>query len=362
MSIDFKTAHKILPHVLKSKHPIMLRGRHGIGKSEVVYTIGRSVGLPVIERRVSQMQDGDIIGLPLISEGDTDFAPPKWFRQAMDEPCILFFDEVDRGCTEIAQQIFELTDSRKFNGNYLHPDTLIMSAVNGGLHGAQYQVRDADPAELDRWTVFDVEPTVEDWLVWGRENISAFTCEFINNNRNHLEHTDDIEPSKVYPSRRSWKRLDDTLESAGLFQGKVSNDELFHIASGYVGTEAAFAVAAFFQTYDRIVTAEEILDDGDIFKTKGFDINEHCSLVEKMFAKDTNYFSESFNDAEVVEKRLTNAARYFFLLPSEVAMKLYTRFTSGNIEETLAFHQTSVDGKTVSDHVVDLLSTPSPSK
>jgi hypothetical protein len=356
MSIDFKTAHLILPHILRSKHPVMLRGRHGIGKSEVVYSLARDLNLPVLERRVSQMQDGDLIGLPLIDGKNTDFAPPKWFRQAMTSPCLIFFDEVDRGCNEISQQIFELTDSRKFNGNHLHPDTLIVSAVNGGEHGAQYQVRDMDPAELDRWTVFDLQPSVEDWLTWGRENVSPFTCEFINQNRVHLEHTDDIEPSKVYPSRRSWKRLDDTLKASGLFQGKVDNNELFHLASGYVGTEAAFALASFFQNYERNVTAEQILDEGRIDLTKEFDINEHAGLVEKMFAKDTNFFSVPINTSEVVDQRLTNAAKYFFVLPSEVAMKLYTRFTSGDIEQTLAFHQTTVDGLSVSGHVVDLLS------
>jgi hypothetical protein len=53
-----------------------------------------------------------------------------------------------------------LTDSRKINGWHLHPETLVVAAVNGGEHGAQYQVGEMDPAELDRWTVFDVEPSI----------------------------------------------------------------------------------------------------------------------------------------------------------------------------------------------------------
>ena len=40
MTIDFKTLiNNILPHVLDSKFPVLLRGRHGIGKSTVVYQI-----------------------------------------------------------------------------------------------------------------------------------------------------------------------------------------------------------------------------------------------------------------------------------------------------------------------------------
>ena len=29
---------------------------------------------------------------------------------------------------------------------------------------------------------------------------------FINHNHSHLDHNDDYEPNKVYPSRRSWER------------------------------------------------------------------------------------------------------------------------------------------------------------
>ena len=56
-SVDFKTFLTAVPHILEARYPIILRGRHGIGKSEVVYQIEK--GLPytdgVIERRASQM-------------------------------------------------------------------------------------------------------------------------------------------------------------------------------------------------------------------------------------------------------------------------------------------------------------------
>ena len=54
-----------------------------------------------------------------------------------------------------------------------------------------------DPAEIDRWTVYDVEPTVEDWLDWAKDRVAVTVWDFINNNRNHLEHMSDFEPNKV---------------------------------------------------------------------------------------------------------------------------------------------------------------------
>ena len=64
MGIDFKTFRTVAPHVINVRKPILIRGRHGIGKSEVVYQIGADLGLEVIERRASQMQEGDLLGMP----------------------------------------------------------------------------------------------------------------------------------------------------------------------------------------------------------------------------------------------------------------------------------------------------------
>ena len=207
MAIDFKTFNTVVDFVLDDKKPVLIRGRHGIGKSCVVYQTGERRGLPVVERRASQMTEGDLMGLPSVDGNSTKWNAPDWFKSACDKAVLLFLDEVDRATLEVRQGIFELTDSRKLNGWHLHPDTIILAAVNGGEHGANYSVGEMDPAELDRWTCFDIEPTVEDWLTWGKDNVCTLVWDFINQNRNHLEHNDDPEPNKVYPSRRSWHRF-----------------------------------------------------------------------------------------------------------------------------------------------------------
>ena len=63
MAVDFKTFVVVAPHVAQVKKPILLRGRHGVGKSCVVYQTA-ALGLPAVERRASQMTEGDLVGLP----------------------------------------------------------------------------------------------------------------------------------------------------------------------------------------------------------------------------------------------------------------------------------------------------------
>jgi len=347
MAVDFATFSNIVNHVTAVRKPVLLRGRHGIGKSTVVYQYADSQGMEVVERRASQMTEGDLVGLPTIEDNSTTFNPPDWFKAACDRPVVLFLDEVDRATLEVRQGIFELTDSRKLNGHVLHEDTLVFAAVNGGEHGSQYQVGEMDPAELDRWTVFDIEPTVEDWLSWAKDSeISSEVWNFINQNRTHLEHTDDFEPNKVYPSRRSWERLDQCLAQAGLLE--ESSPTLYNLTAAFVGFEAAVAFNDFVLNYDRQVTTEDILIKGDFAKVADFGINDHTAIIDKFEAE------EVFKD-ELVQEQVNNLARYFVMLPSEVAMKLWTVMGKGDVNNTVKLHKSEVDGESVSKHFVRLI-------
>jgi hypothetical protein len=173
---------------------------------------------------------------------------------------------------------------------------------------------------------------VEDWLDWGKDNVNELIWDFINQNRKHLEHLDDFEPNKVYPSRRSWDRLNQTLEAAELFKTPKS-PAIFNLTSAFVGFEAAVTLVDFIKKYRRIVQVEDILDKGDLEATAKFGINDHSALVEKMEA------SGIFNE-KLKKKQLKNLAAYFKVLPSEVAMKLWYSLTSsgGDIENTINLH------------------------
>jgi MoxR-like ATPase len=346
MAVDFKTFIELAPSVSDARFPVLMRGRHGIGKSQVVYQIAEAVKLPVVERRASQMTEGDLVGLPVIKGNTTGWNPPDWFKFACDNPCVLFFDEVDRATTEVRQGLFELTDSRKLNGWKLHKDTLIYAAINGGEHGSNYQVSDMDPAELDRYSCWDLEPTVEDWLTWAKERVNTVIWDFINQNPKHLEHNDDVEPNKVYPSRRSWDRLNQVLCKANLVE--EASPALFTLTGAFVGFEAAVAFNDFVKNYDRQVTTDDLLDGKAWDKIEKFQINDHNALIEKLEA--TDVFTN-----ELPEKRVGNLAEYFVNLPSECAMSLWMKMGKGNNKNVIAMHKCETTKGSVKDYMVTIL-------
>ena len=154
MSVDFKTFVSLAPSVSAARTCRFFSVVATVlARAKLFISLAANASLPVVERRASQMTEGDLVGLPSIEGNRTSFNPPDWFKQACEEPVCLFLDEVDRATLEVRQGIFELTDSRKLNGHHLHPDTIIFAAVNGGEHGEHYQVNEMDPAELDRWSL-----------------------------------------------------------------------------------------------------------------------------------------------------------------------------------------------------------------
>jgi len=337
MAITFKSFLQCLPFVTQTRKPVLLRSKHGVGKSSVVYQFAKQQGLPVVERRASQMTEGDLLGLPVIeneesqtaelgvgirqlkSTSKTTWCIPDWLKEACQKPVVLFIDEIDRATIEVRQGFFELTDSRKIAGWKLHPDTLIFAAVNSGENTAQYQVAEMDPAELDRWTVFDLEPSIEDWITWGKDNgINSSILEFISQNPDHLEHNKDFEPNKVYPSRRSWDRLNECLSIGKLLEEESKTSSvLMNLISSFVGFEASVSFSDFLRTYSFQVSPEEVIDKGMHEKTKKFEVNDHLALIEKMNI-------QKWWDRKLTKKQLNNLANYFILLPSEIAMKLVT--------------------------------------
>lgn len=343
MAVDFKTFLKIVPHITKVRKPVLIRGRHGLGKSETVYQFAANLGMKVVERRASQMTEGDLIGLPSIDGNSTRFNPPDWFKDCCDNPRVLFLDEVDRATLEVRQGIFELTDSRKLNGHSLHTGTLIFAAVNGGAHGAQYQVGEMDPAELDRWTVFDLEPSVEDWLDWAKVNCDSLVWDFINQNRGHLEHKGEFEPNKVYPSRRSWARLNECLTNGGFLgnDAKAHLTTTYEIGCAFVGFEAAVAFRDFVDKYERQVTVQDIID-GKLDKVKDWGINDHTAMCDKLVA------SGMFK-ADMTDKDIEAVAKYVLTTPSEVCMKFWRSVSGENIKNTVRIHDR------LSDRIIKIL-------
>jgi len=143
ISINAKELEKVLV-TTPAEQNVMLVGKHGIGKSEILTKYYKNEGMKVVTLFLGQMSDpGDLIGLPNKNENTskTDFMPPYWFPTD-EKPIVLFLDELNRARPEVLQTIMDLTLNRTLAGRRLPDGSRIISAVNDG---EGYQLTDLDP-------------------------------------------------------------------------------------------------------------------------------------------------------------------------------------------------------------------------
>lgn len=261
--MDIKTFVQVISK-LPPQIAVLAKGPTGIGKSHIVHQVGDRLDMEVIDRRLSQMTEGDIIGLPELVDGVTRFAPIDWFVRACNEPVILFFDELNRATIEVQQCAFQIVLDRELNGHKLHPDTRVYAAVN---EGSEYQVTEMDPALLRRFFVTTLEPTVQDWLKWARKDnrIDALMISFIEKYPAHLRHTGQIQPGIVYPNPASWDRLNTSLEYADMQPlqscGENYNPLFYSMCTGFLGVETTIAFVDYVKNHESKFSAEDILND-----------------------------------------------------------------------------------------------------
>ena len=204
-----------------ASHNIMLMGKHGIGKSQILEQFFTARGCKVVTLFLGQMSDpGDLIGIPRKNEatGKTEFLPPYWFPTD-GSPVVLFLDELNRA----------------------RPD----------------QLTELDPALVSRFNIYEFVPGTDEWLSWaGKEGLDKRIINYISMNKGELDGDDKSNSDDCLektPDRRAWKRVSDII--LGIDTLTVVQKS---IVAGIIGQRAANRFFEFLNT-NRIISAEELL-------------------------------------------------------------------------------------------------------
>lgn len=339
-TMQVRTFLKVAP-LLPGETSVLLRGAHGIGKSQVVRQVAKHFNLPVTDRRLSQMSEGDMIGLPSTDGEVTRFNPPDWYKAACKSPVCLFLDELNRATPEVMQAAFQIVLDRELNGWKLHPNTRVFAAINTG---GTYTVNEMDPALLDRFWTVDLTPDTQDWLTWAKESgkVHDNVVTFIAGNEKWLDPPKGGDPGAVSPSRRSWERLSNALCLANV--AELPDDPMFYpLCLGYVGTEATIAFHGYVKTIDAQVTGQEIIEEFDKVKKK----------IDRLGQEKLNIAIEKM--ADYVTKNLTtlddnqgkNLRAFMNHLPAELRVSAWSKLTAGGVEKlelAKSVHKWCVDG------------------
>lgn len=313
------------------------KGDHGIGKSQVVYQLAEHFNLKVVERRLSQLSEGDIIGLPVLDGGVTKFLPADWYMEACREPRLLFLDEFNRATPEVMQAGFQIVLDRTLNGHKLHPETRVYAMVNTN---ARYNVNAMDAALQDRFWNVELDPDVEDWLAWAQDRgkINECVIDFVKTNPKWLDTCGrDVDYEKVHPSRRSWEHLSKILEHNNLFEGP-DKEVFWALSVGMIGNEAASQFQDFVKNMDRQVSAEDILNNCQkiLPKIKKLGQERWNICIDKL--------AEYVQKNDLTDEQGANLKHFVKVLPGELKVSLWGKLVQGGVQRI-------ANAKTIHKHI-----------
>ena len=188
---------------------VMLRGVHGIGKSErVEFGYAKKNNYHFEPLFLSQQDVGDLIGLPKERDGIQYWSKPGWFHRIEEankngKQSVLLLDEYNRAPLDVRQCAMQLTLAGKIHEHELPSGTLVVAAVNPD--NEDYFVSEVDPAQADRFVIHDLFPNAPEWLDWAKENaVHSVVINFIAENPDKLWYKTNSETTSNHPTNRGW--------------------------------------------------------------------------------------------------------------------------------------------------------------
>jgi MoxR-like ATPases len=272
---------------LPTRKSILLKGTHGIGKTEWVSSMAEKLGLKLVIWHASHAADaGDITGLPFrITETDpetgktyevTRFAKPQWMIQ--NQPVLLLLDEINRGLSIALNAIMQLTNNGTYDDISLPEGSRIFACINPEEDG-KYDVGTMDAAQLDRFAIYDFLPTVEEWLEWAvKKGLDFRVTGYIQSHPTNLDPYTNQELVKsvqgkdcgVLPSRRCWEQVSDTIKNGDVdkaWEGTEGTKLLTEIVAGLVGSGAALDFISYFKAQGNALSPKMLMEADKIDAT-----------------------------------------------------------------------------------------------
>jgi len=231
--------------------PVLLEGRHGIGKSQIIEQAARELGIDCIVRDLSLMEPPDLIGLPHTEGGRTSYSPPSFLPDGGKG--LLVFEELNRSEKYMMAPCLQLLTARTLNDYRLPDGWLCVAAINPSSEG--YDTAELDPALLSRFVRVEMISDLKSWLQWGDSaGIHADVLHFVSK-------TPDIFVA-AESNPRSWSYVSD-LFKAYEKQGVENEALLLTMVSGLVGNSLALAFV------QSSLCEEQPISSDYIFKSYG---------------------------------------------------------------------------------------------
>lgn len=152
----------ILEVAYRARRPVLLEGPTGIGKSELIGHVAKKLGIQHVVLDLSLLEPPDLVGLPIIEDGRTRYALPRFLPSS--GAGILMLEELNRAERYIQQPALQLLTARTLHEYVLPEGWACFAAINPET--GDYQVTPLDAALRARFLQVPVRADRAAWLAW----------------------------------------------------------------------------------------------------------------------------------------------------------------------------------------------------
>ena len=210
-----KTAQNQINEVSKPMS-IMLWGRPGIGKTQMVEQLAKNLGAMLFDVRLTTIDTSDLRGLPYY---DHETKTTQWYRPEdlpnVEQPTILFLDELSSAPQHIQPTVYGLLQERRVGKHKLPKNCIVIAAGNGVADGAvAYEM---GTAIANRLVHIHVVSDAEDWI----KNFAVpfglhpAVVAFVKTRPDLLENTKECmdNEQQISATPRSWERVSEIMKN-----------------------------------------------------------------------------------------------------------------------------------------------------
>lgn len=240
-------AAEALRKLIQIRRPGFIWGPPGVGKSAIVKQVASSLGLEVVDLRLSLLDNVDLRGFPHMVDKRMHFATPAFLPTDPNSKGVLFLDEMNAAPQAVQAAAYQLVLDRR-SGEYILPDgwALIAAGNRETDQGVVYTM----PAPLaNRFVHLDYEVNFDDWRKWASNyGIRTEITSFLDFRPGLLN---DFDPDKrAFPTPRSWQFVSEILDS------QMTPEVEKALIAGAVGDGAKAELISFLKVYRTLPKPE----------------------------------------------------------------------------------------------------------
>lgn len=119
----------LVEKAIKNNIPMLITGSSGSGKSSIVKDVCNRLGFEVVDLRLAGILPEDIGGLPRPQGDYYEYLMPKWFKEHLGKPFVLFLDEINQASVQVLHALYGVVLDRMVAG-VKNPEMRIVAACN----------------------------------------------------------------------------------------------------------------------------------------------------------------------------------------------------------------------------------------